>query len=152
MPQPQVQLRQLPPLVVWILWFSLLMSIFFYVGISFVVPPVTTAAESAGQYAPLRWAFLGVGLLLTVMSFLFPRLLARRAAFFVAYLIRWAFADAIACLGLLLFFLAEPAPIFYLFAGWAIVLDLLAMPTAGARTRYADLAGTTEAYNRSDRP
>lgn len=121
--------------IAWGVWFSLLLSIFFYLGAAHYVGPIDP--DGGHDYSALRWALVGAGLLLTAASFVLPRLLIGRAPFLSAYIIRWVLADAIAVMGLLLYFLGEPMPAFYAFIVWAIVLDLLAAPTDRAQARYA---------------
>jgi len=125
--------------MVFIVWLSLLGSIFIYVLVGFMAR--SQGAPPASPDAPLglmagMFAIIALGT--TGFIVLSSRLLIR-AEYFSFCIVRWALAESIAIYGLALFLMGLDWPFFLGFIVWALALMVVLMPSASARQRYEDM-------------
>ena len=103
-------------------WFSFIVASCVIGGVS-----VTMGAQTLSERHVITWPLAGLAVALGGMSLWGARRMARVAI--QLYIFRWAFAEAVAILGLVLSQLGEPRSVFLPFAAAALALIVLASPS-----------------------
>jgi len=124
--------------ILWILWLSMVGSIFIYAIVGFMVRENTPAPEDTSMVGVLTLAFSLVSIGTSALALLFGRLTGGKMDYQPFCIIRWALAESIAIYGLVLFILGASWAVFIPFLVWAIIMQLLLAPTHNSQQRYMD--------------
>ena len=123
-----------PPSVLLIMWGAFLVShgLFLFVG-EFIRPPAAEHPESAEMMAMV---LTGVGLMTALGSALAVPLIAPKANYFTAMILRFAIAESVSIYGLVLATLGAPKMWCYLLAALGVLAHVVAYPSERERQRF----------------
>lgn len=134
------QSDQQSPRVYWTFWIGIVTAVVAYVVVGLVVGSLLEG-EGPESLRILPWIFGAVSVCLLALVFILRGTLARKVPYNNYLVIRWAMADAVAILGLVLVFLGFPWTITGDFFAAALIVLLFLTPTAKLEKEYRSLRG-----------
>jgi hypothetical protein len=129
-PQPQDQA------VLWILWGAFTGSLFIYALVGYLIQQLSERPPVSELLSLLIPVFGGIALMAAILPFALGPTIAKQANYQAYSIIRWALAEAVGILGLMLFILGASWLIFAAFLGWALLLELRLRPTPDDREQF----------------
>jgi hypothetical protein len=113
-----------------ILWGAFTGSLFIYALVGYLIQQLSERPPASELLSLLIPLFGSIALMTTILLFALGPTIAKQADYQAYSIIRWALAEAVGILGLILFVLGASWTIFGVFLGWALLLELRLRPTA----------------------
>lgn len=120
----------------WLIWGAMTSTPLIYGLVGYLLWQQGFTPVSPEVRPVMTAVFTVLGLIQTVGLFTWLPRLAAKLNYQNYSIMRWAFAEAIAAYGLILFFMGATAPTFGLFLGWAFLLELFLRPTQDDLDRF----------------
>lgn len=121
----------------WILWGAMTNSLFFFLLVGYVV---RSQGEPPALDPNTLWLLTlllgGVGVLVSLVNVFWVKQLTKKASYPVYQILRLALGEVVGIFGMLLFFMGADWTVFLVFLGWALLLQLGAMPTDSSVEEY----------------
>ena len=124
----------------WVFWGAFTYASFFYGVIGYWVRCSARISVSGELSSMLIPVFIGLALMETIVLFLLMPRFAQKTSYSSYCILRWALAGSIGVYGFVLFVLGASWVILAIFLGWALLLNLILMPTQNDRDKFEQLS------------